>query len=1129
MIKPEEILHQAKIQIQNGCPEKAEPLLRQVLRYYQGSSYATTAASLLAELDCPSLLPISPVAEALSDRWSGINSVENPRFVPFLEDLFDLDRRQEAAITRLCGQVIEQLSVWIRSIDDESWLRDLVKPVQQHPKFEHDLDGVLEAWWEAKFTKRYETVATNVANALQKWAVDEAWQMVSSLDNPSLPLSLRNQVTQLQQIIGTVKDDMRHLETLLSEISDNSCRDWFQVQRLTIHRCELQPFKVKSNYAPPAFWQNKIEATLPALSARIQIFIATQAQACRDLPAVREFYREFKRLGFNEADYLEISWFESIQTTYQTDNNNELQACPEINELTQIRQRVYDDKMSLPVVLAQWLQHRADAVDILIKQWQQMIKGLESKALALAEPHSIKGLESKALALAKPPKADIVMPEAFKRDIPKYQSLWQQLLDIEQSLDTKNPLTDSDFQEAKDALEQILAKYPNHQYAQDLLSEIETKHQQHRFVQALQQWDIEAFLQHCDTVSPTEIVQPYLQLVEYKDALKKINKLYQTSQFSNSQTAAAWWQDWYDTVTQLPELPAEFSQQLEIIALERRRAWFKILDTLLENPKVAASVCHEAVDTLEKWQRDSAHFLRYYLDLKRRAWYQETTECLAAKNWQRAKNAIAQFENAGGNKTKLEGLKVLLAIRQAQADSLSKLADVLLEQWFLIKLYLPEQLGKLLYQAIANVWQNNDRARLAKLKDLASTIPDTEQPKLLGLCRKWLDIEDALTMPEVKPSTLLEFAKLVFVKNGHGIRYMLRQPVIRLIAQWQNDNDLLFAWIYIAAQRVQPPLIHEAAEPLTQLTGQSQQAAARVRKHLAQLLDISNTDLAAAQTTLKSERDNWLRLKDFINLLPFSPAQQVVIPNSLDKVNKLVNELKRIKQYLIYLEDADLREEPAQSKLINVQGFVRDQLPRFLVREVWLNRVEVLEPLTRLTFILRQFGKTAGHFGSNDLKDLEQRDLLVRMEKFLLKLIEKFEHANLVERGFWQILSQECWTLVCQEGGVLNPEVPDKPDLRTLPDLLLALDEEEKQFRITLIKLYDEAWLTHVPSGAKIDTSDRRYQAFFCSIPKEPPRTRRGYWLFKRETDKEPMATLLKSAQGQLPTWVSQFLEHGIP
>jgi hypothetical protein len=1114
---------------------------------------------LLAELDCPSPLPTSPVAEALSDKWSGINSVENPQFVPFLEDLFDLDRRQEPAITRLCGQVIEQLSVWIQSIDDESWLRDLVKPVQQHPKFEHDLDGVLEAWWEAKFTERYETVATNVANALQKWAVDEAWQMVSSLDNPSLPVSLRNQVTQLQQIIGTVKDDMRHLETLLNEISDNSCHDWFQVQRLTIHRCELQPFKVKSNYAPPAFWQNKIEATLPALSARIQIFIATQAQACRDLPAVREFYREFQRLGFNETDNLEISWFESIQTTYQTDNNNELQACPSINELTQIRQRIYDDKMSLPVVLAQWLQHRADAVDILIKQWQQMIKGLESKALAepleskalaLAEP-----LESKALALAEPPKA-------FKRDIPKYQSLWQQLLDIEQSLDTKNPLTDSDFQEAKDALEQILAKYPNHQYAQDLLSEIETKHQQHRFVQALQQWDIEAFLQHCDTVSPTEIVQPYLQLVEYKDALKKINNLYQANQFSNSQAAAAWWQDWYDTVTQLPELPAEFSGQLEIIALERRRAWFKILKTLLENPKVAASVCHEAVDTLEKWQADSAHFLRYYQDLKRRAWYQETTECLAAKNWIGAKNAIAQFENAGGDKTKLEGLKVLLAIRQAQADSLSKLADVLLEQWFLLKLYLPEQLGKLLYQAIANVWQNNDRARLAKLKDLASTIPDTKQPKLvssqkvwvnlpkpdrfwkpvrffphnlekipklLGLCRKWLDIEHALTMPEVTPSTLLEFAKLVFVKNGHGIRYMLRQPVNRLIAQWQNDNDLLFAWIYIAAQRVQPPLIHEAAEPLTQLTGQSQQAAARVRKHLAQLLDISNTDLANAQTTLKSERDNWQRLKDFINLLPFSPAQQVVIPNSLDKVNKLVNELKRIKQYLIYLEDADLREEPAQSKLINVQGFVRDQLPNFLVREVWLNRVEVLEPLTRLTFILKQFGKTARRFGSNDLKDLEQRDLLVRMERFLLKLIEKFEHANLVERGFWQILSQECWTLVCQEGGVLNPKIPDKPDLRTLRDLLLALDEEEKQFRITLIKLYDEAWLTHVPSGAKIDASDERYQAFFTTIPKEPPRTRRGYWLFKRETDKEPMATLLKSAQGQLPTWVNQFLEHGIP
>ncbi|EDN71638.1 hypothetical protein BGS_0670 [Beggiatoa sp. SS] len=203
----------------------------------------------------------------------------------------------------------------------------------------------------------------------------------------------------------------------------------------------------------------------------------------------------------------------------------------------------------------------------------------------------------------------------------------------------------------------------------------------------------------------------------------------------------------------------------------------------------------------------------------------------------------------------------------------------------------------------------------------------------------------------------------------------------------------------------------------------------------------------------------------------------------------------------------------------------------FSVRETWLNRLEVLEPLTRLTFILSQFNKAAHRFGSDDLKDLEQGDLLVTMREFLIKLIEKFEHAHLVERGFWQMLSKACWTVVCQEGGVLEPKMPDKPDLRTLRDLLPALDEEEKQFRIALIKLYDEAWLTHVPSGAQIDASRKQYQYFFVAIPKQPPRTRRGYRLFKREADKEPMATLLKSAQGQslLPAWVNHFLERGMP
>jgi len=685
---------------------------------------------------------------------------------------------------------------------------------------------------------------------------------------------------------------------------------------------------------------------------------------------------------------------------------------------------------------------------------------------------------------------------------------------------------------------------------------------------------------------PTYFVRPYLQLAAYETPLRRLKQLYesyesnknnkcsvdvqkniwsQTSEVLETsevfseiiylnvytvQAAATWWEDWHKTIAQLPnsgEQLGEFSEQLEKIALAHRHAWFHILDKLLDNSKTKAADCHEAIKSLEGWQGWSAHFLKYYNALNRFAWHQEALEYMERaiqlnknkatgkigntlfgspqiKEWKGAQNAIEKFEQAGGDKIQLERLKLFLALRQAEAENFSKLVEVLLAQWFLIKAYLSDELGKLLFKAIRYTWQKNEKAHLAKLKYLASSIPEVDRSKLLNLSLKWLEIEEALQA--VTPSILLEFVKLVFVKNGRAIRYPLREPVKQLVEQWKKDKPLLFAWSYIAYQRVKPPLIHGAVDPLTQLIGQSQQTAAHLKKQLAQLTDISDTDLADAQTKLQSERDNWQQLKSYINLLPFTPAEQPDVPDSLEKVNEWFNKLKEAKQDLIVLEDADLRKDEHQAKLFTTQHFVREQLSGFFVRDTWLHRVEVLEPFTRLHFILSQFAKATRRFGSDDPTNLVQRDLLVTMKSHLLKLIKRFEDADVVKRGFWQILSEECWDLACHEGGILNPTMPDAPDLRVLCDLLPILDDEEKRFRIALIKLYDEARLTRIPSGAKIDVSREQYHAFFQAIPLKPPRTRRSYWLFKKEADKEPMATLFKQAQGlsQLPAWVNDFL-----
>jgi len=1157
----EENFTKAKIYIQNGSSQhlkQAKDLLRQIQNEYVGTSYATQASDLLNKLNKDSVdEPPSKVAVNLRNKWASISLVRDSRLQPFLQALFHLDLRHEVAVTNLRHEAINKLSGWIKDVDNEIWLNGLVQPVLEHPDFEHQLDEVLDSWWKKRFNDQYNTIESKVADALTMWAVDEARDRLAPLLNPSLPSHLRNKVSELEHEISGVEQDKVRLIKLLGEFSDSVAIDWKMLKVLIIHRQDLQPFQVTSHYALPDSWQDKIDEKLGAFSTLLKKIIENQSLACIHLADVRQFYAEFNALGFEEfeeSDFFKISWFEEVQKKYEQENNNELKNAASINELAQIHQRLWDDTKSLPSMLVEWLQKCVDAVDTLINQWRQLIMGVEF----IDEFQYLKSFENLQL------KSLVATPDAFQRDIEEYQSLWQQLSEIEAQLDTKNTLMEKDFQAAREYLEQILAKYPEHQRAKNLLAIVKNQKQTYFLVQFLQQWKIDTFLQQCRIITtqtesaepsePTDFVRPYLHLAAYETPLLRLKQLYESyesntsNKCSTAQAAATWWEDWHEAIAQLPnsgEQLGEFSEQLEKIALAHRRAWFQMLDKLLDNSKTKASDCREAMKYLESWQGWSAHFLKYYNALNRFAWHQEALEYMEraielnknqptgktwnpfrspqTKEWKGAQNAIEKFEQAGGDKTKLERLKLFLALRKAEAENLSKLVEVLLEQWFLIKAYLSDELGKLLFKAIRYTWQKNEKARLTQLKDLASSIPEVDRSKLLELSLKWLTIEEALQA--VTPSILLEFVKLVFVKNGRGIRYLLREPVKQLVEQWQKDNYLLFAWFYIACQQVKPPLIHGAVDPLNQLIEQSQQTAAHIKKHLAQLTEISDTDLADAQ--LKSELDDWQQLKNFINLLPFTPADQPEVPDSLKEVNEWLNRLKQTKQDLMVLEDADLRKDEHRTKLLTTQHFIREQLSGFLVRDTWLNRVDVLEPFTRLHFILSQFGKATRRFGSDDPTDLAQRDLLVTMRNYLLELIKKFEDADVVERGFWQILSKECFALVCQEGGVLKPAMPDEPDLQALCDLLPILDDEEKRFRIALIKLYDEARLTRIPSGAQIDVSREQYHTFFRAIPLEPPRTRRSYWLFKKEADKEPMATLFKQAQGlsHLPAWVSHFLD----
>ena len=1077
---PEKIIQQAEIQIRQGYPDKAEKLLLQVRKEYP--AYTNQVMTLLANLKPVSSQRKSRQIVKLENTWVGIkeHGINHPQMMKFLPDLFDMDLKEEIALIRLRDEVINKICEGMNNIDDEIWLEELIKPIQKHPNFEHylNLEQELEKWWVARFTQQYDQIVIIVDQMLKNWNVEKALQSVSPLLKPTLPCRLRDKVTQLQQNIGQVKNDKQHLKTQLNELKTH-VTDWTVLQTLMTCSQTVQCFQ----YIIPQNWQTKIDNALEAFSMSTQNFTTKQVQACHNLQELRDFYRKFQRLGLKA---LPLDCFKQIQKTYQEKNDNALKNAISIKQLLDIHQGILDEKTALPAILSTWLQQRADTVFNIIQKWQQMINGVE-----LINP-----IEN--------------IPTAFQHEILQYQKLWENLQEIEKQIKTE-----SNFQEILITLEHILQKHPNHQFAQNLHQKTETKRQRYRFDKALEQWDIKGFFELCQQ-SPLQ----YVQLMQNEKSIHRLKELYQAEQFINTQEATTWWENWHQTISQCPKLPYPFLEQLEIITLERRQQWFKILNDI-QQEKLSSEIYHQIADSVKKWQQNF-HFVRYYRDFKRLAWEQEAIEYLAIKKWTNVQQAITQFEDVGGDKNTLEQLKVLLAVEQAADESLEDLVDILKEQWFLIKHHLSHKIDQLLYQTIQYTWKNKDEKRCNSLKTLAKTIECSPQ---LNFWIQWLDIEASL----ITADNLVIFSKLVFINKGYGIRETLREPLKRIIAQWKSDNDILYIWFYNAAQRINPPLIHSADDPLGQMMRQSQHIAINIKDTLTQLSNISDTNLADSQITIKTEHKKWQNLLEYTNLLPFPVAQPPIIPDNLVQIIDLIEQLKKIKKALQDLEEADLRQTRHQSTLNTVQMILRNKFSDFSIYETWSKRAEDLEPLTCLFFINEQFNKITRDFGRNDPEILRKSDLFEIMRAYLLDLVEKFKQAKVVGRGMWRTVSKDCWTLVCENTTEIS--MPNTPDLQDLCDLLPILAQEEEQFRLFLINIYNEAQLTYLPPGAKIDVNKEQYQAFFSTFPKKTPRTHRCYYLFEREACKEPMATLLKqeTAWALLPKWVNNFLDKGIP
>lgn len=1173
----EEKLNRAEVLLKGGNREQqnqARGWLNELMTVTQYPTIAREAHELFIKYPpLESIVPDDPKTRELRNQWARISSLAHAEVKSFLTNLFGLtnSKRVELARASLRHEVIAELKQWIKKEteetalqqDEQDWITERVKAVHEHPDFENVLNQELKAWQQALFNKKYQQQKNKIQAVLANWLIDKAWHLFNALP----PTELQDEVATLKQEITEVDHDVRVLNRRLEQFKEippkpfqKGGMTWAEMRRLVEQKPALQQFQPQSHYPIPTDKQQQIQECLARFSAYVSTFLANEAQKCRDLQDIREFWKQcLKTDTFAPSDsirqeetdtiapsdsirqeassdsirqeeassdsFRQVPWFNDVVEAHKKENDNVIRLASTAEELDNIGLRLQNESECLPPSIEAGLKLRALAVFELAEIWRTVITG---------ENFSI--LEKDLVAI----------PEAFQNDISRYQTIWEQLDNISQRL---HPATDyptaEDFQWATGQLTEILKNYPTHKRALRLQAEVAQSSQQHRFDVALQKWDIVGFLTDCQHTNPDGAVRHYLKLAEYEKELYQLNQLAKAEKFSNMSDAKAWWTTWKSAIQILSpkaaELPATFWDQVEAVEEQRRAEWFKLSETLLADTQATAADYHKAASTISICLDDPvAYFRQYYNEFTRKAYFKETEGYINANNWQAAQQSLAQFKQSGGTEEEGQRLTILLDIRQKQAENPSALANRLWDNWRYVHRYLaPEDISDLLYVAIKENWRNYADERLSKLETLASRLASEQMSEPLRWWIEWLEIEKQLeilpnaALPKGGINAIERLAKFVLAPNQGKVAAELRKPLERLAKSWQRVHKssatrkiLPFIWLYQSSEHIQPPLISDATDPLTQFTQQSEQSVAQIEANLKNATMLSETKLLTALDEVKSVLEQWQTLEDYFESLPYQTSHHPVKPALFNDVQNRIDKLLSVQRELVYLEEADIRQFNNKKKLEGSRYYLSTQLQHFGVQPDLLKRVEELLSLKDIHHEYKNFERAGFRCGSCASNDLDTPHLFEKMGNHLKAVMAVFEKANVVERGMWRYLSQECDDFVRQEAGVLVAPSAT-PDLRELLTLLQTLEEEESSFRNNIWEVGRAA--PDVPTGGTLDCTRPLYQPFFNKFPSQAPRTRRGYCLFERVVKVEPCYTILLQCQEQVPGWVRDFLERGVP
>jgi hypothetical protein len=446
------------------------------------------------------------------------------------------------------------------------------------------------------------------------------------------------------------------------------------------------------------------------------------------------------------------------------------------------------------------------------------------------------------------------------------------------------------------------------------------------------------------------------------------------------------------------------------------------------------------------------------------------------------------------------------------------LAEVLVRGWKDVLAIFGNEAYELLETALAGVWEE-ESAALLRLGEIVHRVirTDNQPPEVRARFEewlRWLQIERALA-EKIEASSLRQLVLYARESPASALRTRLRS----WIGRWRRqDETVALAWAFQAFPDLFLP---GEADPAEDLAVRGREVAERVLLELQSRADLDLQHLGELRQQIETCERNWRDLDDYLSFVDH-PVQRPSRPDVFQEARARLDGLVHAMEAVERLESADLRQREVRWDWKSTWRILQQDLSGLPMTQGLKDRLERLEPLTRLTFSETRLRETAA--GCDDPEKLDEPGLFAQAAKWVRDLIARFERADRVGGAMWVRMSEEYWQRIPPLAGDLMTPRADQ-DLEALARRFEEMESEESEMRETLRQL-DEQEPPVSPDGPFFP---ELHQAYLDRYPRIRPGSRRVFRLFDRFAKVGARPVILREGAGHLPAWIADYLHRGVP